>query len=355
MADSAGEKTEQPTAKKLRDAREKGNVFKSQEVVTTSILFGGLIGVIFIGTRIPTVFDNAMDLVGRNVDSDYYTLLGQFVEFLLAELIIASSIAFGSTVVLTLVSHLGQFGLIFAPSKLAEGGKKLNVVQNAAQMFSKKSLMTLLFNVIKVLILTGVGFWTFQSEIAAPSNIYACDKSIDCAMDTVVDIAFKFFVISIFAMVPVAALDWLIQHKFYIDDQKMTKDEVKREFKESEGSPELKGERRAIHQEMLSDNAAAPTQQASVVVKNPTHFAIAIRYQPEVTPLPLIVAKGAGHQAQKILKVAERADVPVLENVPLARGLHDACEQWDYIPPDFVEPVAKVVRWLYANRPDKVF
>lgn len=355
MADSAGEKTEQPTAKKLRDAREKGNVFKSQEVITTAILLGGLVAVVVIGARVPEIFEKAMIIVSQNASQNYNVVVYDFMRFLIVELSIAAGLAFGATVVLTLASHLGQFGLIFAPSKLAEGGQKLNVVSNAAQMFSKKSLVTLLFNVLKVLILVAVGFWTFHSEIAAPSQIYACQNNIQCGMDTVVDIVFKFFVISILTMVPVAVLDWLIQHKFYIDDMKMTKDEVQREFKESEGSPELKGERRAIHQEMLSDNAAAPTKQASVVVKNPTHYAVAIRYQPDVTPLPLIVAKGAGHQALKILELAEREDVPVLENVPLARGLHGACEQWDYVPNEFVEPVAKVVRWLYANRPDKVF
>lgn len=355
MADSSGEKTEQPTAKRLRDAREKGNVFKSQEVITTGILFGGIVTLILIGSRMPTVVENAIKLIELNIDASFTKIVADFVSFLFEELIIVGAIGMGGTFVCILVAHLAQFGFIIATEKLTEGPKKLDVVSNAKNMFSKKSFVTFFFNIFKVIIIFIVTFYVFSEELAAPQNILHCDKNIECATDIAFDVIFKFFVLAVVSGVPIAALDYFIQKQLYIADMKMTKDEVKREYKESDGDPEIKGQRKQIHREMLADNQAGMTKQASIVVKNPTHYAVALRYEPGITPLPLVVAKGAGYYAANILNVAEREDVPVIENITLARGLHDACEVYDFIPDDFVEPVAKLVRWLYANRPDRVF
>lgn len=353
--DSSGEKTEQPTAKRLRDAREKGNVFKSQEVITSAILFGGVVTLVLVGGRMPTIIENAIKIIELNISSNFIKTVGDFLSFMFSELLFVGAIAMGATFICILVSHLAQFGFIIATEKLTEGPKKLDVVSNAKNMFAKKSWVTFFFNILKVVIVFIVTFYVFNDELNAPNNILHCDKDVQCAMDIAFGVIFKFFVLAVLAGIPIALLDYFIQHHLYIADMKMTKDEVKREYKESDGDPEIKGQRKQIHREMLADNQASMTKQASIVVKNPTHFAVALRYEPGITPLPLVVAKGAGYQAANILGVADREDVPVIENVPLARGLHDACEVYDFIPDEFIEPVAKLVRWLYANRPDRVF
>ena len=353
--DSSGEKTEEPTDKRLRDAREKGNVFKSQEVITTSILLGGIVTLVFIGSRVPMVVEHALQVVELDISSNFLKIAGDFASFLFIELLISGCIGMGATFICVLVSHLAQFGFIIATEKMTEGPKKLDIVMNAKNMFAKKSFVTFLFNIFKVIIILLLTFYIFQEEIATPNNMLYCDRDIQCAMDIAFDVIFRFFVLAVLSGVPIAVIDYLVQHALYIQDMKMTKDEVKREYKESDGDPEIKGQRKQIHREILADNQAGMTKQASIVVKNPTHYAVALRYEPGITPLPLIVAKGAGYYAANIIHVAEAEDVPVIENIRLARGLHDACEVYDFVPEDFIEPVARLIRWLYANRPDRVF
>ena len=141
----------------------------------------------------------------------------------------------------------------------------------------------------------------------------------------------------------IAVLDYLFERYNFMKQNRMTKDEVKREHKESEGSPEIKGKRRELHQEIL--NQAENTGKSDVVIKNPTHLAIGLRYRQGQTPLPMVTVKGRGGHARFIIKIAEKEGIPVLENVPLAHALFHL-NITDFIPGELVEPVAEVFRWV---------
>ena len=156
-------------------------------------------------------------------------------------------------------------------------------------------------------------------------------------------------------MLPIAVADWVIQRHFYMKDLMMSIDEVHREYKEQEGSPEMKGHRRQVAHEIVHEDPAPKARDASVVIRNPTHVAVALRYEPDIVPLPYVVCKGTDQLAARIIREAERNGVPTFEDVPLARGLNDACEEGEHVPSAYIEPVAKVIRWLYLNYPDKVF
>lgn len=157
------------------------------------------------------------------------------------------------------------------------------------------------------------------------------------------------------AMIPVAVADWAIQRYLYMQDLMMSIDEVHREYKESEGSPEMKGHRKQVAHEIVHEDPAPRARDASVVVRNPTHVAVALRYEPDLVPLPYVVCKGTDALAERIIREAERHGVPTLEDVPLARGLNDACEVGEHVPSAYIEPVARVIRWLYLNYPQRVF
>ncbi|MEY2908327.1 MAG: hypothetical protein RLZZ602_850, partial [Pseudomonadota bacterium] len=155
--------------------------------------------------------------------------------------------------------------------------------------------------------------------------------------------------------IPISALDWIVQRFLYIQDLMMSIDEVHREFKESEGSPEMKGHRRQVAHEIVNQDPAPLAREASVVVRNPTHVAVALRYEPDRVPLPYIICMGTDKLAERIIREAENHGVPTFEDVPLARGLLDACEVGEHVPAAFIEPVARLIRWLYLNYPQHVY
>jgi type III secretion protein U len=126
----------------------------------------------------------------------------------------------------------------------------------------------------------------------------------------------------------------------------MSKDEVKREYKEMEGNPEIKGKRRQFHQELMNQNTTQRVRKASVLVTNPTEIAVALYYDAEETPLPLVLAKGEGDLARRMIAIAKEEGIPIMQNIPLARGLYADAEVDQYIPSSLIEPVAEVLRWL---------
>ena len=142
----------------------------------------------------------------------------------------------------------------------------------------------------------------------------------------------------------IAIADFMFEKYQFTKEQKMTKDEVKREYKESEGNPEIKGKRKQIHQELI--NSEGDVKKSDVVIKNPTHIAVGLCYNKEKTPLPMVTSLGKRSQALFILKVAEKNDIPVMENIALARALFSQTEVGDYIPSDLIGPVAEVFRWV---------
>ncbi len=146
--------------------------------------------------------------------------------------------------------------------------------------------------------------------------------------------------------VVIAIADYAFEHYQHIKQLKMSKDEVKREYKEMEGSPEIKSKRRQFHQELQSSNMRAEVKRSSVIVANPTHIAIGIRYERGETPLPVVTLKFTDAQALQVRKIAEEEGIPVLQRIPLARALYRDAQLNNYIPADQIEATAEVLRWL---------
>lgn len=350
------EKTEPPTPKRLRDAREKGNLLKSQEVVSTVGMLVGLVAVSVVAVELPRHFQMAMDelvLLMQSVDNG--TQASRFAGALVGQLLAVVAMVYGAIVVAALVSNLGQIGLYFSASRFSKGMESLNPVNNAKNLFSKKTFVTFGVNLIKVGIICGVAWWFIGHQKDLVNQLYRCRSDILCGVREVGGIAFRLLMYITVAMVPVAVADWVIQRQLYMKDLMMSIDEVHREYKEQEGSPEMKGHRKQVAHEIVHEDPAPRARDASVVVRNPTHVAVALRYEPDSIALPYVLCKGVGRQAERILAEAKRSGVPTFEDVPLARGLNDACEVGDAVPSAYIEPVARVIRWLYLNYPQRVF
>jgi len=350
------EKTEEPTAKKLRDAREQGNLMSSREVVSTAVVVAGVMGLSMIGPDVTKAFRVAMiEAVQLANRPDFPIAADNFLRVALTQILSVSGVVFVAIVIAGILSNVLQIGIYFSVAKLGQGMQSLNPISNATNLFSKKTLVQFAVNLVKTLIILAVAWHVISGEKNLVEKIYSCRLDIFCGLRVASSTVFNLILYTVLAMVPVAVIDWVIQRIIYINGLKMSIDEVQREYKESEGSPEMKGHRRQMAHEIVNDTSAKRTKNASVVVRNPTHVAVALRYAPDFVALPYVICKGMGAQAERIIMEAEREGIPTYEDIGLARGLNDACEVYDFVPSDLVEPVAKLVRWLYVNYPQRVY
>lgn len=351
------EKTEQPTPKKLRDAREQGNLMSSNELVSTVVMMAGLLALYFVATDVPGRFEKALDDLVQMVGiTDRGSQAERFATSLVTELLAVTGVVYGAIVLAAIVSNVGQFGIYFSFVRLTKGLDSLNPINNAKNLFSKKTLVTFGVNLVKVLlILTVAWFFIDARQKTIIQDIYVCRTDILCGLDVAAEIGFKLLMIIVGSMIPISAIDWGIQRYLYMQELMMSIDEVHREYKEAEGSPEMKGHRKQMAHEIVHEDPAPLAKDASVVVRNPTHVAVALRYEPGIVPLPYVICKGTGRLAERIIREAERYGVPTFEDVPLARGLNDACDVGEHVPTAYIEPVARVIRWLYLNYPQQVF
>ncbi|WP_315124615.1 type III secretion system export apparatus subunit SctU [Comamonas antarctica] len=343
------EKTEQPTSKRLRDSRKKGDVAYSKDFTQTLLIlaiFGYLLGnsgriveslaqmILLPGTLLRLEFhDAANTLVTEVLSTAAWTVL-PFLGIVLGVGIFADAM---------------QVGLLFAFEKLKPSGKKLNVLANAKNMFSKKNLVEFLKSFLKIAILSSLLATLIRDAMPILTSIPQAGLP---GLGQVIATLHKTMLIHIGLTYSVIALaDFVWQRFNYRKGLMMSKDEVKQEYKQMEGDPHIKHQRKQLHQEMQQQGAVQSARSATVVVTNPTHLAVALRYDEDETPLPLILAMGEGALAQRMMEAAREAGVPVMQNIPLARALTAQGEAGQFIPSELVEPVAEVLRLLQQFDP----
>ena len=342
------EKTEPPTPKKIRDARKKGQILFSQEIVSAATIISVTLilasaSQLLIG-HMKTLVNRALVLVSDPDRDAIIELVSESAWLIL----LGAGLAYGAGIIASLIANLSQVGAYFNAAKIKNGLKSLNAIANAQNMFSKKSLFGFLMNVAKVgvisLIITML-FFRYGPELLRVSQC-----SLSCALETGGHLILRLVLFTSLFFVPLAAFDFLMQRHFHLSQLRMSKEEVKQEFKESEGNPEIKSQRRQIHQDILNDQMLSRVRKSSVVVANPTHYAVALWYDSEKTALPVVSGKGEGSLALMIRREAHQAGVPIYENPPLAQDLFRDAELDNYIPAFLIEPVAAALRYVAQAR-----
>lgn len=339
----SSEKTEQPTSKKLRDAREQGQVAKSKDFTQTLLILALFGYLILDGQRLFQEFGKLVLLPTSTEGLDFRAatealaaaLLRGSVELLAPFLLIVLVVGiFGEAI---------QVGVLFALKAIMPSGKKLDIAENAKNMFAAKSWVELLKSTLKIGIVGAVVWLLLEREIPGLLTLpRAGVVGVGVGLAMLLAVMFKQVGL---AYLVISGFDFIYQRIQHRKGLMMSRDEVHREYKEMEGDPHIKHKRRHLHQEMLAEGAVHAARSATVVVTNPTHIAIALRYDdPTTTPLPIVLGKGEGALAQRMKKAALDAGVPVMENVPLARALMAQAEVEQFIPPELVEPVAEVLR-----------
>ena len=345
MADDQ-EKTEEPTDKKIEDARKEGNVPKSQDTSGVITLFVAILAVLmlfpFIAKHMLSLFQYYFSLVGTHLDKPFMLdiALVTFRETLLMVMPLALAVA-----VAGVIAALAQFGFLFTTKAIMPDFKKIDPIKGTKNLFSMKKLIEGLKVTLKAHITLGVGFvffFIFIKELPTVALFGLADQ-LEWLKDKMIIIALvMLLVIFVFALI-----DIVIVRKQYFDGLKMSKQEIKDEMKNMEGDPLIKSKIKQKQMEISRQRMMAEVPNADVVITNPTHYAVAIKYDQEKHLSPVVVAKGMDNMAQQIKKVARENEVHIIQNPPLARSLYAEVEVDKPIPEALFGAVAEVLAYVY--------
>ena len=344
MAESSGEKTEMPTPKKLRDARQKGQVCTSKDIVSTAILVALFAVLAWMGGALMEDMEGLLRfLSGRITENDEISIRESSKMALI--LICKHSFIFVLVAaVIGIVGNVAQIGFLFTFEPIIPKLEKLSPVEGAKKIFSAKNLFEFLKNVVKVCFLGYLVYKIIWASI--PELLTMCYGTVDDIFPCLKLMLKRLAVYTAFGYVVIAIVDRLFQGRNFTKQMMMTKDEVKREYKEMEGSAEVKQQQRQFRDEIMnSSDPVKAAKGANVVVTNPTHLAVGIRYKVEEAPLPRICALGAGPIAKIIRETALAEGIPIMEDRPLARALYAKGKLEDFIPDSLIEPVAEILKW----------
>lgn len=348
----AGEKTEQPTQKRLDDARKKGQVARSREVDSALILlatfavfrFGGA----WMWEAAETVFvDTLADLDRDPLTTEVTAILG--IELVGRSLLLLLPLL-GAIVALSLLGGIAQTGgPLFSVQALKPQGSRLNPLQGFKRIFaSKQALANLAKSLAKFALLGGVAtlvLYLRRDELFG----LGLTSGLLPSLGILVDLSFQLVLVVTLVLIVMAVADYMFQRYDFSTQMRMSRQDVKDELRQSEGDPLVKAELARLRRSLLS-RVMQTVPEADVVLVNPTHYAVALRYDPASSNAPVVLAKGARLIAQRIREVAEENGIPVIRNAPLTRALYSAAEVGREIPAELYEAVAEILAFVYRLR-----
>jgi flagellar biosynthesis protein FlhB len=342
------EKTEDPTQKRLDDAQERGDVVKSQEVNTWFIIAGATLVLSAFSGSMVSMQVSLRDLVANahSIRTDGGALL-QLVKQLEYAILAAFGAPMLILVIAAIAGNIVQHRLVLSPEPLKPKLTKISPMSGAKRLFGKQAWANLLkgiFKVVAVGVVMAMVFWPERHRLEAmvrmdPVSIGGISRALSLQLLGAV----------VAMLAAVAIADYLFQYRTWFERQKMSLQEIKEEFKQTEGDPHIKGRLRQLRDARRKRRMMAAVPTASVVITNPTHFAVALKYERGM-PAPVVVAKGVDSIAFKIREVARDNNVPVVENPPLARALHAAVKIDDEVPVEHYKAVAEVIGYVMKLR-----
>jgi flagellar biosynthetic protein FlhB len=343
----AQEKTEKATPKKKQESRKKGQVAKSAEVPTALIMLGVFILLFFIGGWMNNIFLSLFQhsfLEYASWDLTIYNVSTMF-----QQVTVEAAIAVFPVMIIALVAGVFgnylQVGFLFATDPVMMKLERLNPIQGFKRIFSTRALVELVKSVFKIVLVSGVAFamlWSKKSEILLLSQ-----KSIGNALTTIGTLTVQIGMIVAVILLFLSILDYLYQKYDFEKNIRMSKQDLKDEHKKTEGDPLIKAKIRERQRQMAMRRMMQEVPKADVIITNPTHFAIAIKYDAETMEAPTVVAKGVDFVALKIREIAKEYNIMTMENKPLARALYHQVELGDSVPEDLYKTVAEVLAYVY--------
>ncbi|PCK71579.1 flagellar biosynthesis protein FlhB [Paenibacillus larvae subsp. larvae B-3650] len=350
----SGEKTEKATPKKREEAKKKGQVAKSMEIPASLILFFTFLGLLlfsgFMKDRLLGLVtytlehDLVMNVTLNNVQMMFLHLIGEAF-LLLAPIFIIS-------VVIAFFANYAQIGFLFTGEPLKMKFNKINPIEGAKRIFSLRAIIDFLKSTIKMIVIAAIVWmtiWGEKDKLISLGHVPLQDM-LPYIGSLTVQLGLKIGGV----LIAIAALDYMYQKFEYEKSLRMSKQEIKDEFKKSEGDPLIKGKIRERQRRMAMQRMMQEVPKADVIITNPTHFAVALRYDAAEMEAPAVIAKGTDLIALKIKEVAKENGVTIMENKPLARALYAQVEIGQAIPADLFQAVAEVLAYVYKAKGRKM-
>lgn len=344
-------KTEKATEKKRQDERKKGNIFQSKDAVSALSIFA-----IFFTLKIcfPYIYAYLSDFLKKYIGyiqstNTFSQLFAMDIakDCVIAILVLAGPVMLMSVLVAVLVTGV-QTKFKFSKEQLKFKFNRISLIEGFKRLFSLRSIVELLKAMVKILIITAVLYTSF-TDIAGRITALMSEDIMEATkfiLNSIMDIVIKLSVV----FLALAAFDYFYQWWEYERNIRMTKQEVKEEYKQMEGDPQIKGRIRERQRTMSQRRMMQQVPSADVIVRNPTHFAVALKYDIEKNTAPIVVAKGQDRIALKIIEIAQAHDIPMKEDKPLARALYAAVDLNMEIPPEYYAVLAEIMAWVYTRK-----
>ncbi|HVT55809.1 MAG TPA: flagellar biosynthesis protein FlhB [Xanthobacteraceae bacterium] len=343
------DKTEDPTHKKLEEAAREGDIAKSQEVNTWFMLAGGTLAIAVFGghsaSKLAILLRDLLGHIGQLSGNGFSYL--QFFAHLFSQIFIAISPLLGILIVAALAGNYVQHGPLWTVKALAFKPSRLSPLSGAKRIFSKQGLVQLAKSMAKFAVVGSVIFLVIYPEFPRIKLLASSDFAH--MMPVLFALALRILLGVCAVMGVIAAADWWWTRHIWYERQRMTLREIREEHKQSEGDPTVKAKLRQVRHTRLRTNMLKNIERATVVVTNPTHFAVALQYEPGMNA-PVCVGKGMDLIALKIREIAEDRRIPVVENPPLARALHKTVDIDQEVPPEHYKAVAEVIGYVMRLR-----
>ena len=344
------EKTEKATPKKRREAREKGQVLKSQEITSVLLLIATFVGLKIFGSY---MYNNIIKFTNHSLTEynniqDFFTIKGinlMFTELIIITAQIVAPIA-AIALLVGLISNYMQVGFLFTTKNLGIKLNRINPIEGFKKIFSPKSLIEFFKSILKIFAVSYVIFSYILSEIKNINKLF--DMELTAVIVYLGNTTFGIVLRAAGVLAFIAVIDYIYQWWDFEKNLKMSKKEVKEEYKQVEGDPHIKSKIKEKQRQMAMTRMMQDVPKADVIITNPTHYAVALKYDKEKCDAPFLLAKGMNTVAENIKKVALESDIPMVENKPLAQGLYKNVEIGDIIPEELYQAVAEVLAYVYG-------
>lgn len=341
------EKTEEPSQYKIDESRKKGDVAQSKELSSILLLTGSLLTLIICGVFIFETFQSYIDWIYRQDFKNIYTQekFADVIKETAWTLVKCAGPSFGASVCLGFLSQFIQVGFLYSPEILNADITRLNPIKGFGRIFSKKSLVEAVKGVFKFTVVILITYTVLRDNIGSFLGFLHSDAGQSLVFGKYLMVKLGFSILLGLGIIALADFAW--EKWSYRQKMMMTKQEAKQEAKEKDGNPEVKNKIRQLQRQMAQKRMMNDVKKADVIVTNPTHISIALKYDGQMMVAPSVLAKGADHLALRIREIAKENDIPIVENIMLARTLYKTVKVGHGVPRTLYKAVAEILAFVY--------
>ena len=349
MADDSDddEKTEEPSQYKIDEARKKGDVASSKELTSVLMLTGSLLTLIICGMFVYEQFSEYIDWMYRQDFKHIYTKekFAEVISQTMWTLVKCLAPSFGASLCLGVLSQFMQVGFLYSPEILTADIERINPIKGFGRLFSKKALVEAVKGIFKFTVVILITYNVMKDNIGSFLGFLHSDAAQSLSFGKYLMVKLGFSVLLGLGVVALADFAW--EKWSYRKKMMMTKQQAKEESKEKDGNPEVKNKIRQIQRQMAQKRMMDDVKKADVIVTNPTHISVALKYDGEKMVAPAVMAKGADHLALRIREIAKENDIPIVENIMLARTLYQTVKVGHGVPKTLYKAVAEILSFVY--------